>query len=492
MTQSSRSRLTRRTFIAAAGAAAATGGVSARARAPNESVDIAIVGAGLSGMNAAMILTELGAKVMVLEASARTGGRCLTMDRWHLAPDLGGAQIGRDYARVLDVATRLGVKLGPGAHINAPYSFVVNDTLIPAKDWEASPLNRTVGAERAIPPHALGGFYVEGRTPFDSIDGWLSPAANAYDVSLSDWLTRQGASPDARRIINQSQGRPLESLSVLRMMQEATRGKIAMAKFDAASLRGLDSYQRAGVTSQHVVGGTSRLTEAMAASLGDRVRLNRSVKAIDLNAKGCTVRCADGSKVRARFVIAAVPFTVLRRIAITPALSGDQADAVARMPYGNQSQVWLRVRQPYWEKDGIEASMWTDGAFNLIRQQLESDGSRELISALAFSDKSVKLDAMPEAERGRFAIAEIERIRPSTRGLLEFVGAHSWEKAQWSRGCSFQMVPGRAHEWSLNMGKPHREMHFAGEHLRQLEVGMEAAMESGERAAREIADRLSA
>ena len=179
MTQSSQSRLTRRTFIAAAGAAAATANLTARARVANERVDITIVGAGLAGMNAAMILTELGAKVVVLEASDRTGGRCLTMDRWHLAPDLGGAQIGRDYARVLDVATRLKVKLGPGAHINAPYSFVVNDTLIPAKDWEKSPLNRTVGAERSIPPHALGGFYVEGRTPFESIDGWLSPAANA-------------------------------------------------------------------------------------------------------------------------------------------------------------------------------------------------------------------------------------------------------------------------------------------------------------------------
>jgi monoamine oxidase len=33
------------------------------------------------------------------------------------------------------------------------------------------------------------------------------------------------------------------------------------------------------------------------------------------------------------------------------------------------------------------------------------------------------------------------------------------------------------------MGKPLGSIHFAGEHLRQLEVGMEAAMESGERAA---------
>ena len=115
----------------------------------------------------------------------------------------------------------------------------------------------------------------------------------------------------------------------------------------------------------------------------------------------------------------------------------------------------------------------------------------ELISVLAFSEKSVKLDAMPEAERGRFAIAEIERIRPSTKGMLEFVGAHSWEKAPWSRGCSYQLVPGQAVAWTREMGKPHLGLHFAGEHLRQLEVGMEAAMESGERTAREVGERLA-
>jgi len=156
------------------------------------------------------------------------------------------------------------------------------------------------------------------------------------------------------------------------------------------------------------------------------------------------------------------------------------------------TQVWLRVREPYWERDGIEASMWTDGAFNLIRQQIESDGSRHLISALAFSDNAFKLDAMSTAERGRFAIAEIERIRPSTRGLLEFVGAHSWLQAPGAQGCSYQLAPGRAFDWTRDMARPHRQLSFAGEHLRQLEVGMEAAMESGERAGRELAERLGA
>jgi monoamine oxidase len=102
MTQSSQSRLTRRTFIAAAGAAAATANLTARARVANERVDIAIVGAGLAGMNAAMILTELGAKVVVLERGVPHRRPLPDDGPLASAPDLGGAQIGRDYARVLD------------------------------------------------------------------------------------------------------------------------------------------------------------------------------------------------------------------------------------------------------------------------------------------------------------------------------------------------------------------------------------------------------
>ena len=485
-----RTPLTRRQFVAAAGATAAA--VTSRAWSAESGLDVVIIGAGLSGMNAAMLLTELGANVVVLELDSRPGGRCLTKDSWFLAPDLGGAQIGTDYARVLDTARKLNVKLGPGAHINAPYSFVLNDTLIAAKDWAASPLNRTVGAERVVPPHTLGGYYVERRSPFTTIDGWLQPEAQAYDLSLAEWLRRQSASDAARQIISTSVGRPTEKQSVLRMMMDATRMKLGMDAIDPETMKGKDQYERAAITSQHVVGGTSRLTDAMVASLGDRVRYGQHVKSVEMGKSGVTVRCAGGKSFRAKLALAAVPFTVLRHIDIHPGLTGTQAEAVRGMAYGNQSQVWLRNRGPYWEKDGIEASMWTNGAFNLIRQQIESDGSQQLISALSFSDNAVKLDALSHADRGRFAIAEIERIRPSTRGLLEFVGAHSWLQAEGVQGCSYQLEPGRAFEWTRKMALPHQQLFFAGEHLRQLEVGMEAAMESGERAARGIADRLMA
>lgn len=484
----------RRQVLAGGATALSLLGLSPYIRAAGKRVDVAIVGAGLSGLYAGMLLSELGASVTICEASNRPGGRCQTADDWLRTPDLGGAQIGTGYARVLDVCQKLGVELGPGAHINAPYTPVIQGQMIPSDQWAASPLNRTVGAEREIQPHTLAGYYIGQRAPFAHVDAWRNPdQAAEYDISVAAWLKQQGASPEAMRLIRETRGGgSLNERGVLRMFQEATRMSADRNRFDMQEMRDMDQFEIAGITSSHVVGGTSRLTDAMAASLGQRVRLGQPVQAIEQDKSGCTLRCADGSKVQADFAIVAVPFSVLRSIDMNPALQGAQAEAVRSMNYNNQSQVWLEVKAPYWEDDGLNASMWTDGQFSLIRQQIESDGSRVLISALSFGDKSKSIDAMSPAERGKYAIAEIERIRPSTRGKLAFVGAHSWEMAEFQRGCSFELAPGRALEWANSMAKPHGRLHFAGEHLRSLEVGMEGAMESGQRVSLEIALRMDA
>jgi monoamine oxidase len=482
----------RRRFIASGAACAASLAVPPReAHAADQATraadraDVVVVGAGLAGLHAAMLLVDEGVDVRVLEGADRVGGRCHTA--MHLDPriELGGSQIGRMYARVVETARRLNIQLAPGAHINAPYSFVVGDALVAPRDWPASPNNPLIGAEREIAPHTLSAHFIERRNPFTALDDWLQPAARQHDVSLAQWLQAQGASAPAQQLINSTLGRPgLENVGVLRMLQEATRANVEMQRAASAAAQGAqDAYQRAALSSLHVVGGTSRLTEAMATALGDRVHLGAHVVSIESTSRGCLVRTTSGRRYRCKRVVVALPFSTLRDVALTPAPPADQRDAIQRMPYGNQSQVWLRVKQPYWEEDGIEASMWTDGPFTLVRQQIEHDGARELMSVLAFNAASRQLDAMPAADRGKWVLQYLESVRPSMCGRLEYLGAHSWEQVPLVKGCSFAHVPGRGFAWTASMGKPLGSIHFAGEHLRQLEVGMEAAMESGERAA---------
>lgn len=480
----------RRRVLALGAATLSLAGLPRQLRAAPEKADVAIVGAGLAGLHAGMLLQDLGLSVLVLESRDRVGGRCLTADDWYNSPDLGGSQVGADYARMIDTCARLGVKLAPGAHMNAPYTPVIDGRMIPATEWPDSPYNRTVGVERNILPHAMFGYYVGQRTPFEDPQAWRTEAAMQYDISIAEWLRRQGASDEAVRLMYEASGRtPLEHRSVLRMLQESARGAMGMKKFSAEQRKELDQYEIASLVASHVVGGTSRLIDAMAAQLGDRIRVNAAVARIEQDDSGCMLRLVDGRSVAADYVIAAAPFSALKSVDFAPGLQGAQADAVANMPYNNQSQIWFEVLGPYWEEDGLDASLWTDGPLQYIRQQIEPDGSRKVMSAIASAEKAAYLDSLAPEERGRFALAEIERIRPSTRGKLRVIGVHSWSEGPSASGCSFELPVGRAGAWIGAMARPHGRVHFAGEHLRKLELGMEAAMESAESAVLEIVQR---
>ncbi|MEO8164180.1 MAG: NAD(P)-binding protein, partial [Betaproteobacteria bacterium] len=70
--------------------------------------DVIVVGAGLAGLQAAILLQDQGLDVLILEASARVGGRVFTLDHIAGHPEAGGSEIGSDYARVLDMLGRIG------------------------------------------------------------------------------------------------------------------------------------------------------------------------------------------------------------------------------------------------------------------------------------------------------------------------------------------------------------------------------------------------
>jgi monoamine oxidase len=498
--------ITRREMLqwsAAAGAFVAVGVSGARPAQAAEAADVIVIGAGAAGLYAALQLKDAGYKVIVLEATDRAGGRCHTADFLEKPVELGASQMGADYARVLDVAGRFGLKTVPGANINAPFCFVYQGQLIAREKWASADVNKTVGPEREVLPPSLLQYYLEKNSPMRELDDWLKPEAAAWDISTYDFLKKAGASDAAIEICNAGFIDPdVYGRSALRQLQEGARMKRFMEALGKSrpdlDFRKMNSFERAAVTSSRIVGGTQRVTDAIAKHLGDAVRLNLPVGIVDMRGKNVEVTCAQGERFTAKHIISAVPFTALRRITILPTLPPVQDEAVREMPYGRQSQVFLRVKgEPYWEKDGLDASIWTDGPVSLVRQQIGGDVAsgdsqlteRWLVAALAFGHKATQLDRLAPRDRAQLVMDYLGRIRPSMKGALEYHHVHSWEQQQYIWGCSHDYLPGKAAPWSQEMIKPHRVMHFAGEHTRRLEVGLESAMEGGERAALEIVEK---
>jgi len=89
-----------------------TESMSARTR----ETDVVIVGAGLAGLSAARALADAGARVVVLEARDRVGGRTLGRDIGGRVLDLGGQWIGPGQDRLEKLARELGVQTFPTYH----------------------------------------------------------------------------------------------------------------------------------------------------------------------------------------------------------------------------------------------------------------------------------------------------------------------------------------------------------------------------------------
>jgi len=81
-------------------------------------------------------------------------------------------------------------------------------------------------------------------------------------------------------------------------------------------------------------------------------------------------------------------------------------------------------------------------------------------------------------------IEQLAKLRPSTEGTLSPLAYVDWtETNPYAGGAYYHWKPGQAGRLARRMGDPIGKLHFAGEHLGILHTGMEAAMESAERAA---------
>lgn len=490
----SKNRITRRTFNSAVGlaslAVAAPFVHTRRARA-RELADVVVIGSGLSGLNAAWILSETGLDVLVLEGSNRIGGRVWSADeKWvtnagEVPIELGASQVGPSYARVLYAIDRLKLPTVNEDRRVLPFAYHLDGTLIKGSEWSDSPHNRTVGDEREIPAAQFAAAMLARFNPLKELDDWLDPRFSDHDVSIHDLLARHGVSEGGIRLAGHQSD--LHGVSALRLFQEQTRGSFEERFAGALG----DDGQPLEHWPKNLAGGTIALPLAMAAQLPGEVRLGQQVAAIDVESDAVDVRTLDGGRYRARFAVAATPFTVLRDVSIWPRPPGPQFQAIQRLNYAETTRAFCRIREPFWQEDGYEPSLFSDGAVRMFWTIDNHSGRGEHRGMFVLTNVAGKqVAARPPESAVRFLIDEMERIRPASRGQIEILRYHSWERQPLQRGCSPMFAPGQVTAFANEMILPHGRLHFAGEHTRRLDYGMEAAMEAGERAALEILDRI--
>ena len=465
--------LSRRQLLAASLLAATP--ALARPGSRRHDFDVIVIGAGLSGLTAALTAQEQGARTLVIEARDRIGGRMFTLDHLPGRPEAGANTFSDGYGAALSAAATAGVTMDditPALRRSPAMSLVLDGQLIKREDWPTHPLNPLPDAYRKFFPAEAGVMAMSTHPITKTPEDWLSP--DGPDGSVADWLAAQGFSDKA--------------IALAWDTSPAYGNSAATASArHIAFIQGWLTRQREMGTAQYAVkGGNQRLPEGLAARLAEPVRLGTHVRAVRQTASGVTLTTASGQSLTAGRVILTAPLPALRHIHFDPPLSPEKREAITSLPYQAISIIFLATRSPFWREDGQSPNMWTDSNAGWVLASPFGEDPAQPINGLAIHARGAlarRWKAMGNEAAMASTIAAIEGLRPAAKGQLTALHCQPWGDDPLSGGAWAIHAPGQPQRLGPHLGMAEGRLHFAGEHCSPDQRGMEAAASSGVMAA---------
>jgi monoamine oxidase len=442
-------------------------------------LDTIVIGAGMAGLNAALLLEAEGQRVMMIEGRDRVGGRVHTLFDQPGTPEMGFNTMGTGYGRGLDAARRAGVELieiGARFRKAPPQLLFIDGQPFSREEWATWPGNPLPTALRQMLPWEVIPRLAAQHNPLADWTQWAAPENAVHDISLHAFLRQHGLSDQAIRLVNDTApayGQSAWDVSALmhHWNDGFIKGQIA-AGFDQFAIKG----------------GNAMLPRAMAGLLKGDLVMGKRVVGVDSATEAATVYCADGSKYTARRVVCAAPLGAMRRIRFWSGLPSLQAQAIATVPYHQLTNVFLTVSGPFWEEDGLSPGMWTNSVLGTVYPQYfgASDGEVTGLLVQGRGELALAWGRMGREAAMAAVVDKLERFRPAAKGAVKAVHFHSWGAEEFSTGAWASFMPGQIRDLHAAIAQPAGRIHFCGEHTATGARGLEAALESSERAAIEV------
>lgn len=442
-----------------------------------EQVEVIIVGAGLSGLMAALTLQKSGKRIVVLEAQPRVGGRVLTSYSHGNMIEYGAQFVSPHQPRIQKLLLEYGLSTTSTYNKGATlYAF--GDK----KKWSHTGLPSfsifTLWDYFGM-QHLLKKLLHE----VDTKKPWDAKSAEKLDsVTLQSWLETVMESEYAKTFyrVMSEEGLCVNSdeISVLDLLWDLK---------STGSLKDMLTAEDEWITE-----GASTLPNRMADSLGSCIKLNEPVQRIRWSNSNIQIftnkRTWIGKK-----VIMAIPPIFTSKIIYEPRLPVDREQISQCINQGNAIKCILVYNYPFWRQHGESGTVFYDkGPIKQIIDISPPSQNKGVLAAFIIGEDARRLGDLSLHSRK----VEILECLGYLMGDMALSPTHYFEK-DWSAdpwamgGYGAHLAPGVLTNLGEALLKPIGPIHWAGtETATEWRLFMEGALEAGERAAFEVLDSL--
>ena len=448
-----------------------------------ESFDVVVVGAGLSGLQAATTLSEKGLHVLVLEARERVGGRTHSIRIGESSFDIGGQWLGPTQNRVQRLATKLGIATFPTHHEGVKHLEL---------DGKRSTYT---GSIPSLGPLRL----LQLQASLMKLDAMTKRVDCHNPLATRDALTldTQSLETFTRRWVKSRRVRRAMDVAVETIFG-ARASEISLLWFLHYCNGGGGFLKLAEVTGgaqeRRFAPGAQSLCDGLAQRLGSRrVRLGEPVRRITYKTAGGVAFQTDSGSYRSRRAVVAVPPPLLPSIIFDPALPAARQQLHQRMPMGSTLKWLATYDRAFWRDAGWSGEIVSsDGPLNIVYDNVHADGQPCLVG-LTVGPAALRWGAVAPSRRKAAIIDHLASFFGPAARRVRAWHDKDWGGDPWSRGCPVaSMVPGAMTSVGHTLTKPVGPLHWAGTETAARWPGyMEGALEAGERSAAEVIDALA-